>query len=59
MSGRVKAQKRSLSQPPAAEPAAKKEKAPKRISLLDIFLLKCLKCKLNFGLDSYFAFLRG
>ena len=38
MSGRVKAVKRGASQPPAAEPAAKKDKAPKRISLLDLAL---------------------
>ena len=38
MAGRVKAQKRSLSQPPAAEPAAKAAKPAKRISKLDLAL---------------------
>ena len=34
----MKAQKRSLSQPPAAEPVAKAAKPAKRISLLDLAL---------------------
>ena len=38
MAGRVKAQKRSLSQPPSQEPPAKAAKPAKRISKLDLAL---------------------